>query len=416
MKSKNPQILVVAPSSCPIHGPEANVNSKLIKLLSESGVSIDLISRDPRKSKISYPLTKNDFFFGKVKNIITIRTDTKFDIKTLVKHLRLLIKTGYVYKGADWAYDAIVECERLMKIKKYEFVYTFDYPSEVVGLYLTKKYDVKWVGTWNDPYMLVKYPAPYGKGVESKVGYFRKKIFLDIQAYSYKNIFPSRRLANYITQYIRISVAKCHVSPHLVLNELEVKNSGARTDLLKIIHSGSIGSERNPESFLSGVRLFLNLYPEAKMKVTFLGVTENKNYRFFFDLIRKYNLSEYVEALPPVPYIESLQVIKNYDLCLLIEADCEEGIFLPSKISDYFQNNKPIFGISPANGVINDMFNDNLIDYFGDVRNDIQVSDALAKIYNDYLNDELGIGNKDLSFFRNESVLNFHKETILGVD
>jgi hypothetical protein len=47
----------------------------------------------------------------------------------------------------------------------------------------------------------------------------------------------------------------------------------------------------------------------------------------------------------------------KYDVLLLLEAQYERGILLLSKLSDYASTHKPIFCISPKEGVIADYIN-----------------------------------------------------------
>jgi len=42
------------------------------------------------------------------------------------------------------------------------------------------------------------------------------------------------------------------------------------------------------------------------------------------------------------------------DVALLVEANLEEGVFFPSKLSDYLTGGRPILALSPARGVAAD--------------------------------------------------------------
>ena len=96
---------------------------------------------------------------------------------------------------------------------------------------------------------------------------------------------------------------------------------------MKIIHAGALGRERNPEILLKGIRSFLDKVTDAKIEITFLGVLERMHNNAFFEQIEALHLDKWIKCLPPVSYMESLSVMKQYDLCLLLEAPCEEGIF-----------------------------------------------------------------------------------------
>lgn len=410
-----PRILVVAPSSYPIYGAEANVNAKIIKILSDAGCIIDLVSRGARKDAC-YPPSIDELFFSKVNSITQIPVVTKKNIGTVVRHVRTYLKTGYIYKGGEWAIEAIVACEKLIKNNRYDYIYTYDYPSEIVGLYLTKKYGIKWVATWNDPYIWERYPAPYGGGPNHPVGQSRQKLINDIGLYTYRNLFPSQRLADYMLSYMtNMKRESCFVSPHILLDELEAGNLKRPDDTLRIIHAGALGRERDPKTLITGLALFLKEVPDAKIRLSFMGTFERVGDENFITLIEKFKLDEYIERIPPVSYTESLEKVRRFDVCMLIEAACEEGIFLPSKVVDYMQNNKPIFAVSPQTGVLHDMFMENNIDYFADNTSPADIAAEFRRLYTDFENGTIGIRHNSHQTYRNRSVLTTHLNCVFNL-
>ncbi len=157
---------------------------------------------------------------------------------------------------------------------------------------------------------------------------------------------------------------KCHIMPHILIKkEISPKNDN-KDNVFKIIHTGSVGKERNPENFLNAFSQVISLHPDWKITVTFIGIIDRAKNSLLYDLIDKYNLKETVSVLEPIPYKECQDFIQDFDVCLLIEAPCQEGIFLPSKIIDYLQNKKQVLAVSPLSGVINDMYNKGVIDYY----------------------------------------------------
>lgn len=410
---ESPRILFVAPSSYPIYGPEANVNAKVIKMLSDSGCKVDLVCRSLRENIKFYPTSEDKYYFEDVQSINIVSVETKLNFATFCRHLRTLLKTGYVYKGADWTYMAIKMCETLIAKNNYDFIYTYDYPSEIVGLYITKKYDLKWVATWNDPYMWVKYPAPYGKGVNAEIGYFRSKIISDIGKYVYRNVFPSDRLRDYMLRYmVGMNKETCVISPHIILENLVVNNDKKIDNTLRLIHAGALGRERDPENLFKGFSLFLKKNPDAKIEFTFLGIFQRAKDDYFSNLVEKYNVNRYVKFCPPVPYKESLAFIQDYDVCMLIEAACEEGIFLPSKVSDYMQNSKPIMALSPKIGVIHDMYLDGYINYFANITDANSIANSLEILYSDFMNCNIHINNSGIDRYGSKNVYQRHKDQI----
>ena len=393
-----PSILFIAPSCYPIDGAEANVNAKVIKALTEYGCNVDLVSRKSSKS-LCYPKSTDDYYFGKIRNIIEVDWYIKKDIKRIWNHLKVLFKTGYTYVWADWALPAIKTCEELISKNSYDYIYTYNAPSEIVGLYLSKKYKIKWVATWNDPYCWNKYPVPYGNGIDGKVSYFRNKIIRRLGTSTYFNIFPSDRLRSYMMRYIPgIDIERTAICPHLVMDN-SLTESHCANDKLQIIHAGALGKERNPMTLLKGLREFLNTNIDAKISLNLLGVFERTDACIIEEFINENNLSGYINIVPPVRYSESLSIIAQNDVCLLVEAPCEEGIFLPSKVADYMQLEKPIFALSPSIGTMRDMFDSKQIDYFADVTDYMAIAKEISRIYDDFNNKSYTIRPKDCKKF-----------------
>lgn len=410
------RILFVAPSSYPINGPEAMVNAKHIKLLCDAGYDVDLVCRGIRKQTNYYPDKENSCFFYRVCSINIVATKTKWDIATLLRHFLVWVKTGYVYKAADWAYDAIQVCEKLIKQNHYDYILTKDYPSEIVGVFLSKKRNIKWIPTWNDPYMWKKYPFPYGKGVNYHENIIRSKLIRDIGKYATINIFPSDRLRDYMLTYMRgMSIDKCVIMPHIVVDKDIVERENvfnSQDNVLRIIHAGSIGKERNPAKCLYALKRFVNENPTKKIELTFLGVVEHLQDFMLKQIDESWNIKEYVKYIPPVSYKESLNIVSTYDVCLVLEAPCEVGIFLPSKIADYLQNNKPIFAISPKVGVMADLHKKGVVDFIADVNDENSIYESLCQIFQAY--EENGFNQiKSIDDFKIPALILKHKKDIL---
>lgn len=408
---KNPRILLIAPSSYPMYGAEANVNAKVIKVLIDAGCIVDLVCRSQNNRPNNYPLSEDEFYFGKLNSIHSVEVDTQKNLKTILLNIKTYIKTGYAYWPCEWSLGAIKVCRELIAKIQYDFIYTYDSPSELVGLYITKRYKIKWIATWNDPYVWKKYPKPYGEGALTKVDCLRRKLIADIGKYTFRNIFPSERLRDYMMSYMtNMNIDSCLISPHILLNELEQENEKVPEDTLRIIHAGALGLERDPKSMLQGFRKFLDKLPNASIEMSFLGVFERIKGDYFSDLIQEYRLDKYIVSIAPVSYADSLVLVRKFDACMLIEASCEEGIFLPSKVVDYLQNHKPIIAISPRKGVINDMYKLGTIDYFADVNDPADIALMFESLYSDFSAGTLGTKIKDITHYKNEAILNIQQQ------
>lgn len=380
------KILVISPQSYPVTGAESIVNMKMLKALSNSEeFEIDLISK--RNRWFNYPEEKLERYGVKLKSLTIIDVDNKINIKTIIQHAMCLLKFGAVFKGSHWAYIALPTIKALVKQNKYDYVLTKNSPSLLLGNYLKKHYGLKWIATWNDPCPIVKYPHPYGQGYDAK-GTLLDKREIAIMLNTDIHVFPSDRIRDYMLKYLKVSLEKTRVIPHVVLDTPQPEKR-VKDGKLKIVHSGNLQYPRNPLTFLKALKELKDKYNTLNLEFSILGVYDKET----DNNIQELGLSDLVKIEKPVSYLDSLVKLRDYDVALIIEANCEEGIFMPTKVSDFMQCRIPIFAVSPQNGALNDLYNNGYIPYFADVTNVDAIFHTLDKLYTDYLNGTLC--NKD---------------------
>ena len=376
---KNKHILVIAPASIPITGAEAICNVKLLRVLSENGYKIDLISK--RMKYTHYPETNLAELGLNLNSVNTIEVDNKISLKVIWQHLCCLFIFGTVFKGAHWAYCVLKVAKELCKKNQYDAIITKNSPSELLGYYFKKKNGIKWIATWNDPYPTKKYPKPYGNGVNAKLFILERPLLKKMGEADY-HIFPNQRIRDYMSNYINIPAEKTRIIPHVVIPREHIDTPHEN---LKIVHLGNVLPPRDATPFLRALSEFIKNKQDAKIEIAFIGQTPQS----IKDYIKTTHLEKYVKVFPPVKYEESQEILETYDIQLIVEAPCEEGIFLPTKVSDSMQLGKPIFTISPSVGVLNDLYKKGHISYFSSVKDEKDILATLEQVYNDFTNGKL---------------------------
>ncbi len=400
------KILMIAPASYPVFGAEAIVNMKLLKVLSDSGqFEIDLVSKKSKwEDYHSDPLDK---YGVSLKSLNVVEVDNKISLKTIWEHFLSLIFFGIIFKGCHWAVKALPIVKKLVEKNDYDYVLTKNAPSLLLGYYLKKRYGIKWVATWNDPYPVIKYPVPYGKGALAKCSLSDRIKISIMQKWVDIHIFPSVRLRNHMMRYLKIPLDKTVIIPHVVFsNQCLDSSSLMNCETLKLIHPGNLKYPRDPHTFIEALKKFKQKYPESKIEVSIMGVFDDKLDKEIKDV----GLQDVIKFIPPVSYNESLLVLKDYHVALIIEANCEEGIFLPTKVSDFMQCGKSIFAISPSIGVLNDLYEENVIPYFATITNECEIASTIGVIYDDFLTGKvLGIAKPKQSFLDTQIVKQYLK-------
>ena len=369
------KILFIAPSSYPVVMAECIVNMKLLQALSNSGkFEIDLISRDhPEKQ---YEVEPIEAYNIKVNRMHVERIDRSINIKTIWLNLLTFLTFGFTFRGAHWAMQILPICKKWVKENKYDYIISKDTPSFLVASYLKKHYGLKWVATWNDPYPFQLMPEPYHRWPNDKLSYAsKKKIHFMRQADVH--VFPSERLKNYMCKYIDLAGKYTTVIPHVIVKPSSLKFS---SDELRLLISGNMRKPRNPRPLLEAISLFYKETPLAKMSFTILGSVDKDIPEF----IKRLGISSRVKLLHPVSYTESLETAKKYQVSIVLEAPMEEGIYLPTKVSDCMQDGNVIFAISPLKGTLNDFYKEGFIGYFANNTDVNNIKDEIEKIYSDF--------------------------------
>ena len=377
------KILMIAPASFPVTVAECIVNIKLLQAMTRCHqFEIDLISKAIAWQH--YPSDPMKSLNISVKSHTIVVSDNRLNLKTILEHIKCFFLFGTVYKGTHWAAKAFPYAKKLVSENHYDYILTKNESSFLLGYYFKKHYGLKWVATWNDPFPRILYPDAYVKYWNLKPRLSDRRTINIIRKYSDINIYPNERLRDHLLKTYNIPLSRTIVIPHVVLDGYNTpRKKGAS---LKLIHSGNIDYPRDPELFFSALEKFFNKKPDAKLEVYILGVTGQD----IQQKIASHSLQEHVHTIAPVSYNTSMEMLADYDVAVIIEAKCEEGLFLPTKVSDFMQSGIPIFAISPAKGILNDLFNNGNIPYYASNEDEIQIMQEIERLYTDYMEDHIG--------------------------
>jgi glycosyltransferase involved in cell wall biosynthesis len=407
------KILFIAPHSFPIRSSESICNAKVAYCLAEAGYQVDVYTC---ADKSTYPAdTELDQFLRTSPNLrirtvspdyVLLRTLSPAKmLRALGFNLRILFSTGYFYNGISIPYliykKVEEECGRVFD---YDYILSRGYSTDLAAILLTKKYDIPWIANWNDPFPIVKFPPPYGKGSGTKLPFFENRIYKEIQKRAKLHTFPNTRLRDYMLKcFTFISREQTAIVPHMALSKISPPRSIDR-NILKIVHCGNVRKPRNPRNFLLALASLKGMIESnhIKLECHFIGGVDDDIPEF----IKDNDLESIVFLHNNLPYKESIDYVSKCQVSLVIEAECEEGIYLPTKVVDSFQCGVPIFCVSPENGVLNDIVSSHPVGYFSINTSRDCIRKALLRLISDYQNDKIPIVSK-------ETVPSFFEDTII---
>lgn len=359
----NKKIIILFCPTPPNSGAEGIVSLKFVEMLAFMNYHVFWIYNEP----INYNLNiVNDkiSFYG-IKNTLC---------KKYFKKLDSLI----------WSIKAYFLAVKLSKGFNFNFTLSRIMPKygHLPAILFKLKTGIPWIANWSDPLPQSKGPIPYGKGVNSTISKFDKIYLSLISKNADFHTFPCENLKLNFLSYLSIKAEQCFVIPHIINRDVYTQ----RTDnILRISHIGGGLKERNPRLFFRAIRSIKELYENIPLEVNFVGPIEGN----IGHIVKEEKVEDIVKLVGRVPYEDALSYIKDSSIVLIIEAQMENGIFLPSKLADILGYHKPIFTISPQKGVMHDLIENYGGGLFADCMNYKSIKSKLNELFIDFKNNNL---------------------------
>lgn len=378
------KVLIFCPSP-PYRSAESLVTLKLMKLLIDSGIHVDLIYQNTG-DEAEVPDTLGILEFchgvrGMGRGRLNILTWCWYAFRQGMRRHRTI------------HYDCIIS--RVMPIYGH-------LPAWLMHVFSR----VKWLANWSDPYPTIIAPEPYGDGEKAKITLLQK-LFCNVMIHSANwHTVPSERQMLLMTQYFPALTQKISVLPHVMLEHRTAeKTAVAEHAAMQIVHAGSV-TMRHPEVMIYAVLQLVARTPSPpRIHINFIGVAPAD----FQQELAASTVTEYFTLSGEVNYDRAVQEIAQADLVLLLEARCQTGVFLSSKLLDYLQENKPVFAISPKQGVMADLIAAHGGGICADCNSPDDVAEKLAIIYQDWERNQLHSASYDTTDLQKQ----FSKNEIL---
>ena len=95
---------------------------------------------------------------------------------------------------------------------------------------------------------------------------------------------------------------------------------------------------------------------------------------------------------------------------MIIEAKCDEGIYLPTKFVDALQVSTPVFCVSPKIGTLRDLVNEYYVGYVCDNESVDDIKKTLIRLINDFRVNSIPIINKgSCSYFCDDNIKSLYE-------
>lgn len=350
------RILIISYYFPPSSSPEAIQTGRFVKKLAKKGYQIDVITADHGEKNIGHSYPENVKVY-KTKRITTLEN-------RYVSRLFHLAPLNQLFPDSYWWWFilALKKSEQLIENYSYACVYTRSQPftSNLVGLYVKRKYRLKWIAHFSDPWIdspfssFIKFLPNLNILWEKQI--FKNADYITTPSYAmellYKNKFEV--LKDKI-------VTIMHMFDEDVKLQLQNKQMKHDQTKIRIVHAGMFYNiYRTPDLFIEALYYIKSKIDHDfvnKLEVIFLGKTSD----IYREKIKQYDLEGQFTYINRVDYINSLEYMSSADILLLIDTTFKEShknLFLPSKLIDYIGMGKPIIGMGDPSSVSNNILND----------------------------------------------------------
>jgi hypothetical protein len=331
---------------CPPVGPqtsaEAICGGKVILGLEQAGVQMDVIAFD----QAGAPTDRSSFWQGLDDRVVRFPEQSS---GSRWSRLAKVARHGIIH-WIEWTDRVISFALRQHQQRPYDLVYSRSLPAaaHLAGFRISRLLRLPWVANMNDPWGPSVTPS-----CDDKVGFVERTLTLFWLRRTLRTAdlvtYPSDRLA-YWHRKVGGPERRLEVIPHI--GYCKSASKGA-PDKFVVTHAGSLISGRSGAVLLEAFAKFIEDQPEARTvaRLRFVGQIDAASK----EEIARRNLSELVSCTGTVSYESSLEYISDSTVLVLIEKAYPEGLFLPSKLCDYFAAGRPVLALSPEVGVVSDL-------------------------------------------------------------
>lgn len=248
----------------------------------------------------------------------------------------------------DWVARSVKAARRILSRAPHTHIVTFAQPwfDHLVGLQLRRRSGLPWVAHFSDPWV----DSPYYDDVPPALRRRWEEEEAAVIDSCDAVVFTSSETAELVMRkYATSRQSKVFVVPHGFDPELTPERPPRRRDgRLRIVHTGDFyEGRRSPSGLLRAIAMLLQRPPwRDRLELVLVGAVP-ETYRHEAEAL---GLGAAITYLGRLALRETSAAAATADVLVSIDAPAERSVFLPSKLIDYLAFEKPILGLTPAEG------------------------------------------------------------------
>jgi glycosyltransferase involved in cell wall biosynthesis len=316
-----------------------------------------------------------------------------------------------------WLPFAILAGKKAIMKDECDVIFTTGPPhsTHLIGFFLKKLHRKPWVADLRDPWTLNFLHTEYPFRFQKQINEWLEKLVITNADQIITVTDPINE--DFISKYNYLNSNKFICIPNGYDPDDFKYIIPQKTNKFTITYTGSFYGSLSPEPFFQCLKEVLEEHHDMREKMTFV-IAGQSHEELIKEMINKFGLKDIVDFKGVVSYKESLRLMVNSDVLLLILPSDENNDHIKNvytqKIFNYLATGKPILGLVPE-GIASE-----LIRNFGDsivVHPDIfrEIKNAIYELYSKYSEGIIKGENGDLIIERyNRQTLTDHLAATLN--
>ena len=236
-------------------------------------------------------------------------------------------------------------------LSRFDVVLTCSQPhaNHLLGFQIQRRTGLPWVAYFSDPWT----GNPYARETSPQIVKHHRQLEERVLTAADLVLFTSPEMERQaLHKFEGILRNKTGVLPHGYVPDWYglVEPTPPPPGPLRILHTGHFYGPRSPAPLLRALSRLADRHDlKRRALFSFYGSFPPQEQAW----VREAGLERCIRIHEPIPYLESLSLMKGSDALLLVDAplrDARESVFLPSKLVDYLGAGKPLLAITPSEG------------------------------------------------------------------
>lgn len=425
------KVLIIAYYWPPAGGPGVQRWLKFVKYLPD--FDIEPIVYVPENA--TYPIVDHDLVDQVNKNVTVLKQPIKEPYKlasifskkstttissgiikaakkqSFMEKILLYVRGNFFIPDArvGWVNPSVDYLSNYIKTNAVDVIITTGPPHSMhlIGLELQKRFAVKWIADFRDPW--------------TSIGYHKELKLTDKSAQKHKDLEKEvlTKADTILTTSFTTKQEFAEITQqpiHVITNgyDIETIEKPALSKKFIISHIGSLLTKRNPRILWKALKEILKEKKQFRndFQLQLVGKVSSE----IIDTIKEFKLDAYLNVIGYVSHTEALKYQRSSQVLLLIEIDSYETIgIIPGKLFEYMAAERPILAIGPVKSDVERIIKDTNAGKYFNYDHLEEVKQYILDCYQKYQQNDLKVHGIGLQYYSRKKLTEKLAEVIKSI-